>query len=191
VATRIVITGTLGPKEDAKAIAWLAQSVADERPDEIVCTEGSVTLLDRLQEVFDGPIGVHGGIFETRHEVTALPAVYEIAPGWVSVRDGGDIKLSRIAGNTALNAAKRLGASVVLGHTGRMGIGSYTSGYGGNGKVVTGMEVGNLADMRMVKGSDAGTAWQQGFGILTVDGQHVTPEGVARSLRRSYSKREV
>lgn len=164
------------------------------------------TILAPLREGYAGPIGMHEGNHDERprtylekyspalsgskafnietllsfdeYEVDLLPVFYEIAPGWVSTHGHlGGIGLSRIAGNTALNAAKRFGKSVVMGHTHRMGIGSHTSGYNGVGKTVTGMEVGNLMNMKLAQYLKFSTAnWQQGFGILNVDGQHVKPE---------------
>lgn len=65
-----------------------------------------------------------------------------------------------------------------MGHTHRLGIISETRGYGGKvTSQLTGMEVGNLMDMTLAHYLKGGTAnWQQGFGLLTVDGQHVKPE---------------
>jgi hypothetical protein len=52
-----------------------------------------------------------------------------------------------------------------------MGIGSYTSGYGGtDAMTVTGTEIGHLIDMKKAQN------WRQGFGLLTVDKTHVKPE---------------
>lgn len=162
-----------------------------------------------LREVYDGPLGMHEGNHDERPRVyleknapalaktdmfdienlldfeefgvDLLPTFYEIAPGWISTHGHlGGIRLSPLAGNTARNAAIRFGKSVVMGHTHRLGIGSHTTGYGGdkkNEKTVTGMEVGNLMNMKLAGYLKQGTAnWQQGFGLLTVDGQHVKPE---------------
>lgn len=167
-------------------------------------------LLGPIREVYDGPFGIHEGNHDLRpreyltkyapalaefeetfhfenllsfsdYNVTLLPAFYEIAPGWVSTHGHlGQISLSRIAGNTALGAARKFGKSVVMGHTHRMGVLSESRGY--NGKItsqLTGMEVGNLMDMRMAQYLKQGAGnWQQGFGILTVEGSHVKPETV-------------
>lgn len=61
-----------------------------------------------------------------------------------------------------------------------MGIGSHAEGYGGEtARILTGMEVGNLVNRRSASYPKRGTdAWQQGFGLLTVEGQHVKPETV-------------
>jgi hypothetical protein len=172
---RVVIIGRCGPDEDLKALNALVRFVSDIEPDELVCVEQSNPLLERLREVYDGPIGVHAGNTDARFGATALPSVYDIAPGWVSLSKQGGYAASAIAGNTALNAAKTFNTCVVLDHTGRMGIGSCTTGYGGRvERTVTGMEIGTLMD-RMTARSMGG---QQGFGLLIVDGQTVKPEVV-------------
>lgn len=113
--------------------------------------------------------------------IELLPEFYKVAPGWVTTHGHrGQISISRIAGNTALNAARKFGTSVVMGHTHRAGVLSHTTGYGGDIKqVLTGMEVGNLMNMKLAQYLKGGTGnWQQAFGLLTIDGQHVKPEVV-------------
>lgn len=115
------------------------------------------------------------------YNVTLLPAFYDIAPGWISTHGHlGNISLSRIPGQTATNAAKGMLKSVVMGHTHRLAVGAHT--YGHDGKItkqVFGMEVGNLMDMRLAHYLKQGVGnWQQGFGLLTVDGQYVKAETV-------------
>lgn len=174
-------------------------------------------LLEPLREVYDGPIGVHEGNHDERartylskyapalaesgafdidvlldfetYGIDLLPEFHKVAPGWITTHGHrGGITLSQIAGNTALNAAKKMGTSVVMGHTHRAGIGSYTYGYGGDKKherVVTGMEVGNLMDMKKAGYLKGGTGnWQAAFGLLTVDGSSVKPEIVPISSGR-------
>ncbi|AHJ88712.1 metallophosphoesterase [Mycobacterium phage RhynO] len=162
-----------------------------------------------LRTVYVGPVGVHEGNHDERPRqylakyapalaesrafhietlldfdgfgIELLPEFYKVAPGWVTTHGHrGQISLSRIAGNTALNAARKFGTSVVMGHTHRLGIGNHTEGYGGISKrVLTGMEVGNLMNMRLAEYLKGGTGnWQQGFGLLTVEGKHVKPETV-------------
>lgn len=166
-------------------------------------------VFEPIRAGYDGPIGMHEGNHDLRPRqylekyapalagsgafdienllgfdefgIDMLPVFNEIAPGWVSTHGHmGKISISRIAGATALNAAKKFGKSVVMGHTHRLGIISETTGYGGNvSHILTGMEVGNLMDMKLASYLQLSTAnWQQGFGILTVDGQHVKAETV-------------
>jgi predicted phosphodiesterase len=172
-------------------------------------------VLGPLRAGYDGPIGMHEGNHDERprtylakyspalagttafnievlcdfesFDITLLPVFYELAPGWVSTHGHlGQISLSRIPGNTAINAAKKFGKSVVMGHTHRLGISSHTTGYGGKvSQTLTGMEVGNLMDMKLAHYLKQGTAnWQQGFGVITVDGQHVKAETVPISRGR-------
>lgn len=196
MAKRVVIFGTCGADVDAKALKAVLRFVSDTQPGEIVCTEQSIPLIDGLREVYEGPVGVHANSLEARFGATSLSDSrhYRIAPGWISTAREDCCVVSRIAGNTALTAARRYNICVVLGHTGRMGIGSHTTGYGGEiSKTITGMEVGNLMDMtklrsrikrgRNVVGSALAATLremhlQQGFGMLTIDGQHVEPETV-------------
>ncbi|GAB4584445.1 metallophosphoesterase [Nocardia sp. IFM 10818] len=163
--------------------------------------------LEPLREVYDGPIGVHEGNHDERartylakyapalaesgafdidvlldfdsYGIELLPEFHKVAPNWITTHGHrGGIRLSQVAGGTALGAAKKFGVSVIMGHTHRMGIASYTNGVGGVvDRTVTGMEVGNLMDMKKAQYLKGGTGnWQLGFGLLTVEGNHVKPE---------------
>jgi hypothetical protein len=188
MAKRVVILGSLGTDEDAKAVRAVARFVADTQPDEVVCIEGSTTLLERLREGYGGPLNVHASTTDEsfdavldRFGARLLPEFNKVAPGWITTRGHrGQISLSRIGGNTALNAAIKFGTSVVVGHTHRLGIGTRTGGFGGNiTHQVTGMEVGHLMNQKRAEYLKSGTGnWQMGFGLLTIDGQHVKPETV-------------
>jgi hypothetical protein len=155
-----VLIGKAGPEENTKALTWLAQTVSDTGPDELVCIEGSAQLLDALREAYAGPIGVHAGTSTAEHGATTLPAVYDVAPGWVTTCRTDFYQESRVAANTALNAAKAFGRSVVLGYTGKVGIGSYTCGQGDARRTLTGMEIGDH---------------DRGFGLLVVGNQTTNP----------------
>jgi hypothetical protein len=54
-------------------------------------------------------------------------SLWEFAPGWV-LAHGDEGSLIQTPGGTALNIAKRIGASVVCGHTHKAGIQHYTQG---------------------------------------------------------------
>ncbi len=173
------------------------------------CEQAKLRLLGPIREVYDGPFGVHEGNHDLRPReyldknspalsgsaafnienlldfdgfgVELLPEFNEVAPGWISTHGHrGQISLSRIAGNTAMGAARKFGKSVVMGHTHRMGIISETRGYAGKEtSKLTGMEVGHLMNQKMAQYLKGGTGnWQQGFGLLTIDGQHVKAETV-------------
>jgi predicted phosphodiesterase len=102
---------------------------------------------------------------------------YELAPNWLLFH-GDEGNVQPTAGATALGLAKRSGMSVVCGHTHRMGLTHHTQTYaGGTPKVVWGLEVGNLMDYKNAKYIKGGLfTWQQGFGVLHVDGRQVTPQ---------------
>lgn len=99
----------------------------------------------------------------------------EIAPGWL-VAHGHEGSLSRYAGGTAIGLARKLGKSVVCGHTHRAGIISESTGYSGKVRTLTGMEVGHAMNIRKAAYLPSGAAnWQQALGILYIDGTRVTP----------------
>lgn len=105
---------------------------------------------------------------------------YVVAPGWLLVH-GDEKPLHKGAGMTAYKAATdHYGLSVVCGHTHRLGIKSKTYGY--SGKVVrklTGFEAGNLMDLKKADYAPAGIMdWQNGFGLLYVEGKNVTPVAI-------------
>lgn len=158
-----------------------------------------------LREVFDGPIRIHEGNHDLRTRVymekyapalaktdifnfekllrfddfgiEKAPDFYEVAPGWLTTHGHlGGIRLNQNAGLTALNAAKKIGKSIVMGHTHRAGICSFTTGVGGDTSTITGVEVGHIMDPKKVTYLKGATGnWQQGLAMLTLDGKHVTP----------------
>jgi predicted phosphodiesterase len=173
------------------------------------CEQAKRQFFEPLRKVFDGPIGVHEGNHDERPRtylakyapalaesgafdietlldfnsfgIERLPEFNKIAPAWITTHGHrGGVSLSSIAGNTALNAAKKFQTSLVMGHTHRLGIGSHTFGFGGDiTKQVTGFEVGHLMNQKLAAYLKGGTGnWQQGFGVLTIDAQHVKPEMV-------------
>jgi predicted phosphodiesterase len=104
---------------------------------------------------------------------------YELAPNWLLMH-GDEGSMNSTGGLTALGLAKRTGKSVVCGHTHRMGLAHHTTSYtGSTPKTVWGMEVGNLMDYKKAKYIKGGLfTWQQGFGILYVDGKTVIPSTI-------------
>lgn len=112
---------------------------------------------------------------------------WELAPGWM-LAHGDEGNLSQTGGMTALNLAKRFGKSVVCGHTHRQGLLHHTEAVAGNPtRTLWGLEVGNLMDMRKATYLKGGYGnWQKGFGLLTVDGKHVTPHLVPMRADGSF-----
>lgn len=111
----------------------------------------------------------------------------EVAPGWMMVH-GDEASLIQTAGGTAMNIAKRWGASIVCGHSHRMGIQHSHISWGGViQRELWGFEVGNLMDMEKALYLKGGFGnWQQGFGVLAVDGDNVTPIAIPFHDHRAY-----
>ena len=100
-----------------------------------------------------------------------------IAPG-VLMGHGDEGRLYS-NGLTALNLGIRTGQNVVCGHTHRQAIASASRGFGGRLNTIWGMEVGNLMDIRSHGAGyirEKMANWQQGFGMLYVQGNHVVPQ---------------
>lgn len=107
-----------------------------------------------------------------------LHRMRELLPGWVMAH-GDEGSLSRTPGTTALGLAKKLGKSVVCGHTHRLALQHETTGLNGRTKTIFGLEVGHLMDMKQAAYLTSGIAnWQQGIGILVEKNRKVTPYAV-------------
>lgn len=97
---------------------------------------------------------------------------FSFLPGW-HLMHGDEGGLSSEPGKTALGLARKVGTSVVCGHTHRLGLQPFTESVGGTVvRVRYGFEVGCLMDMRkanyiMEKGGFAN--WQLGFGAIYYD----------------------
>lgn len=102
---------------------------------------------------------------------------YQLAKNWYLMH-GDEGALSKHGGMTAAGLSTRIGASVVSGHTHRIGLVPQTEMIGAKiQRVRWGFEVGHLIDiktsgMAYMKGM---ANWQQGFGILIEDRGAVTP----------------
>lgn len=117
--------------------------------------------LDKLLD-FDG----FGIDFERRF--------YDFAPGWTATHLHLGFSLARYGGGTAINAARKIGKSVVGGHTHKLALIGESRGYEGDGKTLWGFEVGHLMDIRKAHYNKSGYAnWQPGFGVFEVDGSTV------------------
>ncbi len=105
---------------------------------------------------------------------------WELAPGWLLMH-GDEGGLSKNPGTTAKQLTDRTGMSVICGHTHRMGLVPTTMMVNGTPRNIRwGFEVGHLINtkspgMAYTKGS---ANWQQGFGLLHVDGKTVIPQPV-------------
>jgi len=111
-----------------------------------------------------------------KYGITFHRQPYKVAPGWVAVH-GDEGGMSQAAGGTALLHAKKWGKSVVCGHTHKLGLQHGHQGHSGRVlRELWGFEVGNLMDMTKASYLKGGYGnWQQGIGVLVVDGKRVTP----------------
>jgi hypothetical protein len=99
---------------------------------------------------------------------------FAIAPNWLAVH-GDHTPIKSQGGLSALEAARRYGRNVISGHTHRMGRSSFTEAFGGKqGRVLHGVEVGNLMCLAKAGYMKGYANWQTGFGIMYVDGNHVS-----------------
>jgi predicted phosphodiesterase len=96
-----------------------------------------------------------------------------IAPNWIAVH-GDHTPIKPQGGLSALEAARRHGKNVISGHTHRAGRSAFTEASGGRlGRVLHGVEVGNLMDFRQASYTKGTANWQQAFAIMYVQGSSV------------------
>jgi hypothetical protein len=161
--------------------------------------------LRELREVHSGYIGFHEGNHEHRiniYAMTKAPAfaglscltvpslldfegfdielrkpIHSIGKGTGWVSSHGDLgSLSKYSGGTALALARRLGRSVVCGHTHRLGIINESSGAYAS-TTLTGMESGHMMSVGKAAYIKHGAPnWQAGWATLDVLGSRVHPE---------------
>ena len=96
-----------------------------------------------------------------------------LAPNWVAVH-GDHTPIKPQGGLSALEAARRHGKNIVSGHTHRAGRSAFTEASGGRlGRVLHGVEVGNLMDFKQASYTKVTANWQQAFAIMYVKGKNV------------------
>lgn len=102
--------------------------------------------------------------------------IWEFAPGWVLCH-GDEGSMIRSAGGTALGIARKIGKSVVAGHTHKLGLQAHTEMIGGRvTRTLWGCESGHLMDPKKAGYLKAGSAsWQAGFAMFYVEGKLVQP----------------
>jgi hypothetical protein len=114
-------------------------------------------------------------------EGVELSNTYTPARGW-TVLYGDTLAAadSDIPGTSAMRIAIHLGVCAIVGHTMRLGKGTYTVTHAdGSTHTVTGVEVGNLIDpTHVTQASGRSHRWQQGFAILETDGSSTSAECV-------------
>nr|WP_281171631.1 metallophosphoesterase [Haloglycomyces albus] len=164
-----------------------------------------------LRRVYDGPVGMHIGNHDVRPLTYAqkyAPALghptdnpyyagnmlgfdrwgvddlgnfHAIAPDWLTTHGHHGMALRQVSGATALAAAKKLGHSIICGHTHRMGVAMETTGAGRSRRTTMGVEVGHMmhhdrADyLRMGDTNYRYANWQPGFVVLEIVDSTVQP----------------
>lgn len=144
-----------------------------------------------IRNVFDGQFDIHEGNHERRINVYAktkapafvsldclsvgsllkyqefnineLPAVAPLCPGWVTTHDlGGQLRgTSKYSGGTAMGIARRLGKSVVMGHTHKLGHIQEVVG----GRRLHGVETGHMMDVKKANYISYPN-WQSGWAVV-------------------------
>lgn len=130
----------------------------------------------------------HKPLLEGRDE--PLPIRYETKPipfarGWLMMH-GDEAGMNQTAGGTALGLAKKVGLSVVCGHTHKAGIQHMNLAHSGRvTQQLVGFEVGHMMDMKQAGYLGFGGAnWQQAFGIMRIRKGVVYPELVLINNRK-------
>jgi len=92
---------------------------------------------------------------------------------WIAVH-GDHTPIKPQGGLSALEASRRHGKNIISGHTHRAGRSSFTEASGGRlGRVLHGVEVGNLMDFKQASYTKGTANWQQAFAIMYVKGKNV------------------
>ena len=172
---------------------WYEQTLADHR-DEAVETLWALgeyakeqhmvrsNHLDRLYSVIARRVPAFHALPELRLEkflkldelgIKYWKDPFPIAKGWVMVH-GDQTPLNPNPGMSALNAAKRYGLNVISGHTHRAGRSAISEASGGVlRRVLHGVEVGHLMDIKKAAYTHGSPNWQQAFAIVSENGKNV------------------
>ena len=118
-----------------------------------------------------------------------------IAPNWIAVH-GDHTPIKPQGGLSALEAARRHGKNVISGHTHRAGRSAFSEASGGRiGRVLHGVEVGNLMDFKQAAYTKGVANWQQAFAIIyvnkakvQVDLIHIEKDGTFIVAGKSYGR---
>lgn len=111
---------------------------------------------------------------------------YQFLPDWVMIH-GDEFGLNPNAGQSALRAARIMGKNVVMGHTHKAGISSYTESFGGKlGRRLTGVEVGNMMKFSSASYTRGSANWQHNFTVIYAKNKLVTPINVPMEKDGSF-----
>jgi hypothetical protein len=168
---------TLGRDRD-----MTVQILADLRVDHVIRSNHTDRLFNSLESRLPGLLGLPELTLPNFLRLPELGIEYHeeafnVAPGWV-VMHGDEAGVSQVPGQTAFGLTQKVGLSVACGHTHRLGLRPQTQSVNGRvTRILYGMEVGCLMDFKQAKYTKTHN-WQQGFGILYVDGKKVSPSPI-------------
>jgi predicted phosphodiesterase len=113
---------------------------------------------------------------------------YEFERGFY-LAHGDEGVMSKHAGITALNLAKKWGNSVVCGHTHRQGAVRHQTGLNGRYSTIWGIEAGHLMDMKNKASylKYASADWNMGFVVLSFGKKGMSVEVVPVNHDGSFS----
>ncbi len=124
--------------------------------------------------------------------ITFHKSFFEFEKGWL-LGHGDEGNSNPNAGLTALNLAKKVGKSVLIGHTHKLGLSSFSEGLGGQYRTIYGIESGNLMNKAKASYTKGIANWQMGIVILDWNGKNMTPtfipinkDGSFTALGKSY-----
>ena len=170
--------GTIGRDRD-----MTVKILEQLRVNDVVRSNHTDRLFNYIANQAPGLIGIPELQLENFLRLPELGITYHkkpmpIAPNWIAVH-GDHGRISQVPGQTALKQALQHGKSVVCGHTHRLGLTHATEASGGViGRILTGLEVGNSMQFSKASYTHGSANWQQGLGLLYVDGKNVTPVAV-------------
>jgi predicted phosphodiesterase len=159
---------------------------------------------DRLYNIIMAKVPAFGALPELRFEkfmkfdelgITFHKNPMPIAPNWIAVH-GDHTPIKPQGGLSALEAARRHGKNVISGHTHRAGRSAFSEASGGRiGRVLHGVEVGNLMDFKQAAYTKGVANWQQAFAIIyvnkakvQVDLIHIEKDGTFIVAGKSYGR---
>ena len=156
------------------------QILADLTVDHVIRSNHTDRLFNSLESRLPGLLGLPELTlpnFLPELGITYHEEAFNVAPGWV-VMHGDEAGVSQVPGQTAFGLTQKVGLSVACGHTHRLGLRPQTQSVNGRvTRIMYGMEVGCLMDFKQAKYTKTHN-WQQGFGILYVDGKKVSPSPI-------------
>lgn len=124
-------------------------------------------------------------------DITYERKIIDVAPG-VVLMHGDEGNLSSTPGMTALKLVRKVGKSVICGHTHRLGLTAESTGYNGRVRTLFGMEAGHFMNPAKADYLKTGAAnWQAGFATVHVFGSLVHPAIVPATNGRFVVEGEV